>query len=444
MPLSTIELLKKSADFKHEALDNDKLQTDLFYFASLCDMKVIRKEIAHPFTLCSSVQEFEQVLNSAMSCSPFDEQSDLASTLLSGHVIVRIESKLYKLEAVKPGNIKPSEAVMETTIQGPQLAFSEDAETNLMIIRKKYPFASLLTEKYSLGKVSQTKCYMVYDNDKVDPNVLQDLKCKLEKIEADVVQATGQIESLITKSKIRWIPTMIITERPDRVVFNLAQGKVVLVLDGTPFTLVTPSVFYDFMSAMDDVYQPFVVTRALVVLRYIALLVTITLPALYISIVSYNPEIVRVQFALSLAGSRAAVPYPSFIEVLFMLFLIEALVEASLRLPRYIGSTATTVGGLILGQAAQQAGLVSSVMIIVTSVIAISNFLIPINAMSFAIRIAKYPLIILASCFGFVGLVAGLFAITLYVSRLESSGLRYFRFYIGEPAVSGYKEGDKY
>jgi spore germination protein KA len=444
MPQNTLELLTKSADFKHEALDNGTLQIDLYYYTSMCDMDILKKEIAHPFCKCSSAEEFEHVMNSTMSCSSFDQQSDLAKTLLSSHVVIQVGKKLYKLKAEKAGNNQPTDAIMETTIQGPQLAFTEDAETNLMIIRKRYPFASLLTEQYSLGKVSQTKSYIVYDREKVNPGILQELKHKLENMEADVVQAVGQIEALLTKSKISWIPTMVITERPDRVVLNLAQGKIVLVLNGTPFTLVAPAVFYDFISAMDDLYQPFIVTRALVILRYVALLVSITLPAMYIAIVSYNPEIVRVQFALSLAGSRAAVPYPSFVEVLLMLFLIEALVEASLRLPRFIGSTATTVGGLILGQAAQQAGLVSSVMIIITSAISISNFLIPINAMSFAIRIAKYPLIILASCFGFVGLVAGLFSIVLYVARLESFGLRYFRFYIGEQAVSGYKEGDTY
>jgi spore germination protein len=127
-----------------------------------------------------------------------------------------------------------------------------------------------------------------------------------------------------------------------------------------------------------------------------------------------------------------------------MLFLIEALLEASLRLPRYIGSTATTVGGLILGQAAQQAGLVSSVMIIVTSAVAISNFLIPITAMSFALRLAKYPLIVLAIIFGLAGVVAGMFAVCLYACSVKSFGMPYFRMFIGEPAVSGYKEGDPY
>jgi spore germination protein KA len=444
MTESTLELLEQSGDFTKEVLDNGSFQIGIMYFTSLCDLNVLKKEIAHPFLHSSTTADFRRVLSSALSCSPLDRDSDLGSTLLGGHVVIDFENQLYKLKAEKAGNNQPTEAVAETTLQGPQLAFSEDAETNMQILRTRYPFPSLIAEEYRLGKVTQTKAYVVYDKTKVNEKILAVFKRKLDAIEADFVQAAGQVEALMTDRKYRWLPIMIITERPDRAVLNLSQGKIVLILNGTPFTLSAPAVFHDFITAMDDLYQPFVVTRTLIILRYLGLLVTVTLPALYIAIVSYNPEMIRVQFALSVAGSRAAVPYASFIEVILMLFLIEALVEASLRLPRYIGATATTVGGLILGQAAQQAGLASSMMIIVTSAVAITNFLIPINAMSFAIRVAKYPLILLSALFGVVGLVAGLFALTLYTARLESFGMPFFRFFVGEPAVSGYKEGDPY
>ncbi|RIE03736.1 hypothetical protein D3H35_10015 [Cohnella faecalis] len=168
----------------------------------------------------------------------------------------------------------------------------------------------------------------------------------------------------------------------------LKRGKIVIVIDGSRFASYCPSVFSDFMHAMDDEYEMFWMSRALLLLRYLSLFLTLTLPAAYISIVSYNPEIFRVQLTLSIAGSRLVVPYPSFIEVFIMLFMIEALTEASLRLPRYIGSTAATVGGLILGQAVQQAGLVSSIMIIVTSSLRfpISSFRTPRSATPFDLR----------------------------------------------------------
>lgn len=442
MEAKSLEALRQSDDFKADTLDNGLFRIDVYFFSSLCDTDTIKKEIAHPFLVSPSADAFKIVLNSALACKILENEAEIPGALLQGNAVIQLQDVFYKLLASSPANDKPTEAVAETTLQGPQSAFSEDAETNLKLLRQRYPDPNLTAERYKLGKVSQTKSYLVYDRNKVNRKVLSDLQQKIKEIDADIVMAAGQVETLITKTKMRWFPIMIVTERPDRTILNLSQGKIVLLMDGTPFVLIVPAVFYDFISAMDDVYQSFVVTRALVLLRYVGLLITMTLPAMYVAIVSYNPEILKVQFTLSLAGSRAAVPYPSFIEVMIMLFLIEALVEASLRLPRYIGSTATTVGGLILGQAAQQAGLVSSVMIIVTSAVAISNFLIPINAMSFAIRMAKYPLIFLASLFGIAGVVTGMFAIVLYAANLTSFGEPYFRFFLKENATSGYKEGD--
>lgn len=439
MDTSMLENLRLSSDFRTDKLENGSFSIEILYFTTLCDAQVLKKEIAHPFLLSSTPAAFEQVLGAALSCAPVENGEKLNSFLLDGCAVIRFQERFYTLKAPKPGNEQPSEAVAETTLQGPQSALSEDADANLMFLRRRYPAAELISESYSLGNVSRTKTYLLYDRRKVNMDVLKEMKKRLDEIDSDIVMSSGQVEALITKRKFRWFPIMIVTERPDRAVLNLSNGKIVLVLDGTPFVLIAPAVFYDFISAMDDLYQSYIVTRVLVILRYISLLITINLPALYIAVVSYNPEILRVQFALSLAGSRAAVPYPSFVEVFFMLFLIEALIEASLRLPRYIGSTATTVGGLILGQAAQQAGLVSSVMIIVTSAVAISNFLIPINAMSFAVRMAKYPLILLASFFGVTGVVTGMFALILYASNLTCFGQPYFRFFAKEKHVSGYK-----
>jgi len=438
----TVDVLKQSADFQRELLDNGRFKIELFYFATLCDKLVIKKDITHPYLHTADPSDFHDMLSAALSCTKLNAEDDPMSSLLCGYVLIRLDNIYYSLEAATSINNEPLEASSEMTLQGPQSAFSENIKTNLMIARKRYPYPTLIAEQLTLGKVSRTQAYLLYDKEKCDPDVLRRAHQMLNQVQADTVMAVGQLEALMTKTKIRWFPTMIITERPDRVTYNLAQGKFVILLDGTPYSLVAPAVFYDFLSAMDDMYQSFIVTRSLIVMRYVALLITIALPGLYVAVVSYNPEIFRVQFALSVAGSRAAVPYPSFIEVIIMLFLIEALVEASLRLPSYIGSTATTVGGLILGQAAQMAGLVSSIMIIITSAVAISNFVVPINSMSFALRLAKYPLVLLASMFGLVGLVSGMFALSLYAANLENFGRQYFRLFTGEPAVAGYKESD--
>jgi spore germination protein len=180
------------------------------------------------------------------------------------------------------------------------------------------------------------------------------------------------------------------------------------------------------MSAVDDHYLLPIPALFLIVLRYTALFISVVLPATYVAFTAYNPEIYRVQLALSIAGSRSSVPYPAFIEVLFMLIMMEFLIEASVRLPKTVGQAAATVGGLILGQAATQAALVSNIMIIIVAAVAISNFVLPITSMGLTVRVAKYFLLFMTIFFGTYGLLIGLFILIDYTFLLESFSQPFF------------------
>ncbi|MCZ8515757.1 spore germination protein [Paenibacillus filicis] len=424
--------LPRTDDLERTELQKDGWNLVVYRLSCLCDENLVRQTVLEPFLSSETLQDFQLSLET-VGAQPADPLGDVRSPLFEGYVLIAFGSSLYFMSALKSMNEQPGDLKIESTVLGPQKALCEDLSLNLYAIRTRYPKPELKVDMYRIGEVSNTQVAMLYDTSIVDQAILSKVKAKLRKVKIDVLQAAGQLETLMNNRRHTLFPTMLITERPDRIVLNLSQGKMVLIVAGSPFALILPAVFFDFMSAMDDIYQTFWVTRTLLILRYISLLLTITLPALYISIISYTPEITRVQLTMSIAGSRAAVPYPSYVEVLIMLFMIEALVEASLRLPKYIGSTATTVGGLILGQAAQQAGLVSSIMIIITSVVAISNFVIPINTMSFAMRAVKYVLIILASAFGIIGATVGLFMLIAYLTKLRSFGLPYLKVYVEEP-----------
>jgi spore germination protein KA len=432
----------KSKDLEIQILTNGQFEVAIYFLKSLCDLELIRTCISEPLVKSQSPEEFANKLNSFISCNRIEDADQIQSKLLMGDVIIKFDGQLWILSAANSINKTPAEATIETSVQGPALALAENRSTSINLIRQRYSSSGLLVMERSVGKISQTKLSLLYDEQFVNKRVLQEVLQQIENVEADVVQSVGQLEALISNKKFRLFPNMLITERPDRIAINLATGKVIVLMEGTPFALIAPAVFFDFMSAMDDVYQTNIVSKTLVFLRYIALFISITLPALYIAIVSYNPEVFRIQLTISIAGSRAAVPYPSFIEVFIMLFLFEALVEASIRLPKSIGPTATTVGGLILGQAAQQAGLISSIMIIVTSTVAISNFVIPINAMSFAIRVVKYPLIILAIFFGITGVICGVYSFLLYLANMRSFGEPYFKLFVGEKSPTDFKKGD--
>ncbi|MCZ8517071.1 spore germination protein [Paenibacillus filicis] len=432
-----MELLKHrfaaSPDLIDQKVNQDEKEIRLLYLDSLCDEIKIKKDIIDQLYDSKGMAEFEMYISMLPGSMTFQSFEKAVQFVLTGHVAILCFDILYFLDVKIDMAAQPQPTTIENTILGPKTALSEDVKISLAQVRKRYLSASLKIENQTAGTISKTAIYLVYDEELVDPEVLKQVKEKIAGINEEVVQSAGQLEQLINSKKKMLFPTMLMTERPDRVAFNLAEGKIAMLIDGTGFALVVPSVFYDFFSAVEDLYLPFWVSNFLVVIRYFGLAIALLVPAIYVSVASYNPEVFRVQLSLSIAGSRAAVPYPSFIEVLFMLGMMELLTEASLRLPKVIGSTATTVGGLILGQAAQQAGLVSSIMIIVVAAVAISNFVIPINTMGLSIRVAKYLLLLFSSIFGIIGVVGAFVALVIHLCSLRSFGKPYFKLFIGEP-----------
>ncbi|MBH5317219.1 spore germination protein [Paenibacillus sp. GSMTC-2017] len=420
-------LFADATDLKTYTLKNSEMTIEMAYIAPLCDEKMISDFITVPFI--KEEVSFRTHLNTNPQYVTVEDPARWQDLILRGNVLIENDGVIYSLYTGDVICNQSPQTQVESAIQGPQLALSEDLNKSINLIRSMYPAAELAIEEHTVGYVSKTPLLVVFDQRLVDPSVLDNVRSKLSEISVDMVQAAGELEKLIIGKKRHLFPTVLITERPDRITRAIAKGKVVVLIKGSMFALIMPAVFFDFMHAVEDNYEAYWMTRFLIFIRYSALILTVTLPALYIAVVSYNPELFRIQLAFSIGASRSAVPYPSFIEVFIMLFMIETLIEASTRLPRYIGSTATTVGGLILGQAAQQAGLVSTIMIIVTSVVAISNFVIPINSLSFAVRFLKYPLIAVSIFFGITGVAIGLFIYLAYLCNLRSFGKPYFRLH---------------
>lgn len=395
---------------------------EAFYIKTISDEKVIQELIIKPFFEINGPEDFLAYLQSMPVIKSFETEEKAIGELLEGVAILFFQNFIYLFDCKVDRNNSVLDTTVETTIQGPQSGFSESLPTNLGLIRKRYPEPFLEVGSQTVGKLSKTKVMILHDSRFADPDTLNRIKKFLSSIDVNMFQSGEQLLDIIKKSNRALLPVMLVTERPDRVALNLSTGKVILLISGSPFAVILPTVMKDFMSSMADIYQTYWIGRFLQLLRYIGFATSIILPGLYVAVTSYNPEIFRAQLALSIAGSRVGVPYPSFIEVLLMLFMMEMLIESSIRLPKAIGPTATTVGGLILGQASTEAGLVSNIMIIIVSACAISNFLVPINAFSFAIRVLKYFVLALATIFGLVGVVLGFVMIIAYFVKLDSFG----------------------
>ncbi|MEK5035879.1 spore germination protein [Paenibacillus sp. FSL R7-0302] len=416
-------------DLEDKVLTIPAGQVSLLYIKSVTDGQAISRNIIAPFYEMGHPAAYYSYVADYPGSEEVTDGQRALELLLSGYACIGREGKLCFFDVLKTETSSIKETITESISQGPSDALGESLAVNLNMVRRRYQSSALKTEFTVIGNVSKTKVAILYDEDRVNPQVLAELKEKLDSLKLDILQAAGELEKYISSDKLRIFPKTIVTERPDRVVFNLAEGKVAILLDTTGYAIVLPSIFNDFFTAMDDkIHLPFV-GRFLKLLRILGVAMTLWLPALYIAFTSYNPEIVRVQIALLIGGSRATVPYPSFVEVILMMIMMEFLTEASLRLPRAIGPTATTVGGLILGQAATAAGLIGNIMIILVSVVAISNFLVPLNMMSFSIRVLKYFFVIAAAVLGLVGVVVCLVGFTMYLCSQRSFGQPYFKLF---------------
>ncbi|MCD9022754.1 spore germination protein [Cohnella silvisoli] len=419
---------KNASDLLMDTLDNGYLRMELAYFPSLCDER-IKDGLLVPFSYRFDPDEFRRMLHSNPKYQKQDKSEEWANLLLKGNVLLEIDGQCYSFKSDRTFVTEVGTTQVEASLQGPQSAFTEDINLNISLVRIRYNKSILTVKPFDKGSFSHTSIQVLYDSELVNENVLKMLFKQMENVNIDLLQASGQLVKELTDRSHRLFPTLLQTERPDRVAVMLRRGKIVILMNGSRFAIVLPVRLFDFMHAMDDDYESYWISRFLIIMRYMAVSLTVILPAVYIAIVSYNPEIFRVQLAFTIDGSRAGVPYPSFVEVFIMLFMIEALIEASIRLPRFVGSTATTVGGLILGQAAQQAGLVSSIMIIVTSVVAISNFVVPNPNFSQSVRLMKYPFVIIAMIYGISGVAVMFFAMIVYLCSLRSFGEPYLALF---------------
>lgn len=430
--------LKPTFDLVQKPLKINQKEVVLLFIKTVVDSDRIQQTIIKPFFEMDTLKDFQAYLISLPDEQEITSKDQVLTELTKGSLVVAIKDQLFMFDMKKVNTNTVPPTALENTLLGPQTSLSEDIHTNINLIRHRYHQPSLSVEIFVVGKKTNQSLAIIYDRDLVNQMVLERIKEKIKNLDKPIVQSTAELQRMMNGKKYSLFPTMIITERTDRIVYNLSGGKVVLALDGNPTTIIAPTVFFDLMVAMDDNYHSYWVTKFIRLIRYLGLFISLLLPGFYVAATSYNPEILQSQLALSVAGSRVGVPYPSYIEVILMLIIMELLVEASIRLPKAVSAAATTVGGLILGTAITEAALASNIMVIIVSAVAISNFAISISELNHAVRVLKYALIIIASLNGVAGLVLGFLGIVMYLTQSRSFGEPYLKLFIQKkPSESG-------
>ncbi len=325
-----------------------------------------------------------------------------------------------------------SEPTGENVIKGAKDSFVEDLRTNTATIRKKLKTHKLIIEENTIGKESNTNIAIVYIKGIANENIIQMLKERLDKINVDGVLITGVIEENIIDSKYSAFPQVIYTERPDKLCANIIEGRIGLIIDGFPIVYIVPVTIGSFLQAPEDYSFNFIISSAIRSLRFLLMMTTLFLPGFYISISTFHHEMIPTQLALAITASKEGVPFPTFVEVIFMLIAFEILTEAGLRLPQTIGQVVSIVGAVVIGQAAVDANLVSPVVLIIVALTAISSFTMPNQDFSNALRVWRMVFVLLSSMIGLFGLSLGGILLLNHLSSMEVYGIPYLAPFVGE------------
>ncbi|HEX7065808.1 MAG TPA: spore germination protein [Bacillales bacterium] len=356
-----------------------------------------------------------------------DKWETLITEILSGNTIMLADGSNEAVSGNTTGgktrNI--SSPNTQLVIRGPQEAFNETISTNIALIRRRIKSPNLRIEAMRIGKVTQTEISLMYIEGIVNTKVLKEVKRRLHDIEIDGILESGYIEQLIQDQTFTPFPTIYNTERPDVVVGNLLEGRVAILVDGTPFVLVVPAVFVQFFQSPTDYYQHFLIASFLRLLRLLAFLFTMLIPAMYIALTTFHQEMIPTTLVISLAAQHEGVPFPAFVEAMLMAITFEILREAGIRMPRAVGQAVSIVGALVLGEAAVQAGIISAAMVIVVSLTGIASFAVPAYNITVTSRLIRFAMMILAATFGFYGVVLGLIITIGHMCSLRSFGIPY-------------------
>lgn len=408
----------------------------LVFMDGMADDKRIEAELLQPLMSCGRPDQeregdviswlIDTVLPAERISKPMREDQ-AAEAVISGEVLLLVDGSpgclLIGMSSLKTRSVE--EPATEPVIRGPRDGFTESLQINATLIRRRLKTPKLKSESLQVGTLSRTKLAIMYIEGVAEPKLVDEVKARIRRIRVTTVLESGYIEELIMDNRRSIFPQLMTTERPDRAAAALAEGRVVIIVDNTPFTLVAPATAFEMLQAAEDYSQHYMVATATRWLRYWLSFSALVFPSLYIAVTTMHQEMLPTSLLLSIASSREAVPFPAIVEAFVMELAFEGLREAGIRLPRPVGQAVSIVGALVIGQAAVQAGLVSASLVIVVSFTGIASFIFPSYSQGLSVRLLRFPLMILAGVLGLYGILLGLLALLVHLSKLRSFGVPY-------------------
>ncbi|MEW6273703.1 MAG: spore germination protein [Bacillota bacterium] len=416
---------------------NQNIRLALIYTDGLVDKDLVSDQIMKALSLevplVASAKEItradalEFILRQGLCIHQVDRTDRLERTvnaILSGDTVLLVDGHATAvINGARSWEARSVEdSITDKVVRGPREAFVETLRTNTSLLRRRIKNPALKIETLTLGRVTQTEVAVAYVAGIVQPGLVAEIKERLQRINIDGILEGGQIEELIEDNPLSPFGSVNHTDRVDKVAAQLLEGRAAVMVDGTPYVLTAPALFMEIIQDPEDYYQRYVFSALARLTRLISVITVLLASALYVAIITYNPELLPTPLLLSLAAQREGVPFPAFVEVLLMEFVFEALREAGLRMPQPLGQAVSIVGALVLGEAAVRAGLVGAATVIVVALTGVASFSF-IYTGSITLRVIRFPLIFLAGFMGLYGLLIGVFALVVHLVSLRSFGI---------------------
>ena len=400
--------------------------------ASLFDQVVLQTLKTDPYLKECNTER--QVMDYFMNGGAYhvftSEESDyevLLRQVLSGNIAFLFDGEqkaiIYDIKKFEKRSV--SEPTEEAVIKGAKDSFIEVMRMNTALIRRRIKSEYLVMESLTVGKVSKTDMTLCYISNIANLETVNKIKEKIQSINIDNIAASAFIEEFLNENKKSLFPQIMHTQRPDRIAANLSDGRIALVVDGMPFVFLLPCQLSMLMQSPEDYANHFLIGSALRVIRYIAMIITVILPAFYIAATTYQNQMLPVKLALSTQAAKLNVPFSSAAEVLGLLIAFEILIEAGLRLPQAVGTAMSILGGIVVGQAAVSANIISPLVVVVVSLAGIAGFIMPNQDLSSGIRVIRFVFALLAALAGFFGMAVGIILLLLHLCSLDNYGVAY-------------------
>ncbi|MCT2535783.1 spore germination protein [Aquibacillus koreensis] len=349
--------------------------------------------------------------------------TELIAGAVGVYVVGEPDAITYNIAKQEKRNLQKAET--ESLVLGPQVSFTESLATNLNVIRWRLNTHDLVTEKFIIGERGQSEVRMVYLKTLANDTDVQTMRQRLQNLVVDELEDSSILSQYIEDNSTSIFPQFYLTELPDRLCYAIGKGRIGVLVDKSPTSIIAPSTFFSFFESTEDIYMRWNVGSFLRILRFVAMFISVVVTPTYVACVTFHYEVLPTPLLASLGQSRAQVPFPPIIEALLLELLIELLRESGARLPTKVGQTIGIVGGIVLGQAAVEAGLTSNVLIIVVASSALASFTAPSYIMGSAIRVIRFPLIIIAGLIGLIGVTLGICFFFIHLIRMTSLGRPY-------------------